>query len=119
MTTFMNDYDRQFAIQRFIRASKPNRLALAIMVDRLAEWADFNSDGWAYWAPPRNAAKRAVEHIASTTNRANDEQEREDITEEEMLAAVRPVKAFLTRMQVTGDRREIILRSTRPMFEVI
>lgn len=128
---FMNDYDIAYARDRFTRNSKPNRLALAIMVDRLREWADAHSDGWAYWSKPRNAAAGAIAHIESTTNRANMVQEDVDITEDEMLAAVRPIKAFLTRKSkvphglhpgrpmVTAEERELILRSTRPMFEVI
>lgn len=116
---FMNDYDLYFARQRFTRASTPNRLGLTIMVERLADWADENSDGWAYWPKPVNAAAKAIALIESTTNTANDEQERADATDEQVAAAVRPVKAFLTRQGVDAERKELILRSTRPMFEVI
>jgi len=115
----MNDYDLAFARQRFIRASKPNRLGLVIMVERLAEWADENSDGWAYWSKPRQAAQSAIAHIESRTNRENDQQERYDISDRDLELAVRPVKAFLTRQKVPADRVELILRSTRPLFEVI
>lgn len=118
---YMNDYDIAFARQRFGRGSTPNRLALAIMVERLAELADDISDGWAYWPKPCRAAARAIELIESRTSRENDEQERNDITEAEMLAAVKPVKAFLTRHRqiIRPERAELVLRSTRPMFEVI
>src|SRR5690242_2090099 len=116
---FMNDYDLQFARLRFTRDNAPNRLALAICVDRPREWADTVSDGWAYWDKPCKAARNAIELIDGL-NRAD---ERVDITETEMLTAIRPIKQFLTRMakqphglhpgrpMVTDDERELILRS--------
>lgn len=111
MSRYMNDYDIQHARARFTRSSTPNRLALAIMVDNLATWANQRSDGWAYWQAPRKAAARAVDAIYSTTNAANDEQERNDITDDDMAAAARPVKAFLTRHKASAAEREHILRS--------
>lgn len=124
---FMNDYDLEMAQRRFTRDTAPNRLALAITVNRLREWADTVSDGWAYWPKPAKAAANAMELIDGL-NRAD---ERNDITEQEMLTAVRPIKSFLSRMaktqhglypdrpMVTADERELILRATQPMFEVI
>lgn len=108
---FMNEYDRTGAIHRFTRASKPNRLALALVVDNLATWTDNHSDGWAHWPKPARAAAAAMHHIVSTTHAENERQESEDITEAEMRAAVRPIKAFLTRHRVPADQRELILRA--------
>lgn len=109
----LNDYDLNFARQRFTRSGTPNRLALVLVVSNLAGWTDAHSDGWAYWAKPRQAAQRAIALIESRTNRENDEQERHDITDAEMLAAVRPIKAFLTKHKhlVTAEDREVILRA--------
>lgn len=125
----MNDYDIMNARARFGRGTTPNRLALAIMIERLANWADVHSDGWAYWTKPRQSAQRAIGLVESRTYRENDQQEREDITQAELDAAVRPVKAFLTRMAretnrhgnplVSPAERELILRSTQPLFVVI
>jgi len=110
---FMNDYDLEYARQRFARASKPNRLALTLMVANLAEATNQVSDGWAYWPKPCRAAAKAIALIESTTNAANEAQEREDVTDAEMAAAVRPVKAFLTRHRqvFSAEQREQILRS--------
>lgn len=110
---YMNDWDLQSARSRFTRSTTPNRLALVMVVDNLREWTDFHSDGWAYWPLPARAAKKAMEHIVSRTSRENDEQERNDITDAEMQAAVRPIKAFLTKHRdiVTPDAREMILRA--------
>lgn len=110
---YMNDYDIEFAVRRFTRASKPNRLALALVVQNLAEETNWVSDGWAYWPKPARAADKAMALIESRTSRENDEQERVDITDAEMLAAVRPIKAFLTRNAsvYSAERRERILRA--------
>jgi hypothetical protein len=108
---YMNAYDIATARSRFTRSTKPNRLALALVVDNLREWADMHSDGWAYWPKPARAADAAMAHIESRTSRENAEQETYDITEEQMLAAVRPIKAFLTRERVSADDRERILRA--------
>lgn len=107
----MNDSDLDYAVRRFASAAKPNRLALALVVRNLAEWADQNSDGWAYWTKPRQSAQRAIALVESTTWSANAEQEDHDLTDAETLAAVRPIKAFLTRQKVPADQRERILRA--------
>lgn len=114
---FMNDYDIAYALRRFMPrggpsdSPTPNRARLAVLVNNLADWTNENSDGWAYWAPPLKAAQRAIALVESTTNAANDEQERHDATDAEVAAAVRPIKAFLTRQKVSADERETILRS--------
>lgn len=108
---YMNDYDLDNARSRFTRATCPNRLALVMVVDHLREWANNHSDGWAYWPKPARAADRAMSLIESRTYAENQEQERHDITDEEMLAAVQPIKSFLTRQKVSAEAREIILRA--------
>jgi hypothetical protein len=109
---YMNDYDLYSARSRFARADTPHRLALAEVVDNLREETDQVSDGWAYWPKPARAADKAMALIESRTSRENDEQERTDITEAEMLAAVKPIKAFLTRHKdvYSDEARERILR---------
>lgn len=108
---FMNDYDLHSARNRFGRGDTPNRLALAMVVDNLREWTNQNSDGWAYWPKPCRAAAKAMELIDSTTNEGNRAQEREDISDAEMRAAVKPIKAFLTREGVSERDRATILRA--------
>ena len=108
---YMNYYDLAMARSRFTRSATPNRLALVMVVDNLREWADQNSDGWAYWPKPCRAAAPAMRLIDSTTNAENNRQEREDITDAQMRRAVVPIKAFLSRQRVSADARERILRS--------
>lgn len=107
---FMNEYDIEFARSRFTRSATPNRLGLVLVIERLAEWTNNNSDGWPYWSKPCQAAQRAIALVESRTSRENDEQERVDITDAELTAAIKPIKAFLTRQNVRQDDRDLILR---------
>ena len=121
---YMNDYDLDYARRRFTRASCPNRLALVLVIDQLRHWTDGNSDGWAYWPKPCRAAQKAIDHVYSTTNAANEAQEAHDITDAEMRAAVVPIRSVLTRHKhkLGSADREMILRAvdspTSP-FEVV
>ena len=105
----MNDCDIHMAQRRFRRGGTPYRAALVFTVTELRNWADNNSDGWAYWCKPVQAAQRAISHIASTTNEENDRRAREDISPEEFKAAIRPIKSFLTRQNVSDADRKLIL----------
>jgi hypothetical protein len=107
----MNEFDIECARRRFTRACTPNRLALVMVVEHLAEWANNNSDGWAYWPKPCRAAEQVISLIESRTYAENKAQEDIDITDAVMRAAVKPIKAFLTRHKVRSEDREIILRS--------
>lgn len=111
---YMNDYDRLNAISRFTQATKPNLLALALVVDNLAGWADDNSDGWAYWPKPVRAAQRAIELIEQGLQDERDHGCRSrpgmtgvvefvDITDAELVAAIKPIRAFLTRQGVSKE----------------
>ena len=111
---FMNEYDRTGAIYRFARSGLvPNRLALAYVVDDLATWTDNHSDGWAYWPKPCRAAAKAIALIESTAYPEYERREREDITAAELAAALRPIKAFLTRQGVSDADRAEILRAVQ------
>lgn len=64
----------------------------------LMEWANQNSDGWAYWPKPARAAKKLMELIERDgTSRWRFDDERTDATQAEYKAALRPIKAFRTR----------------------
>lgn len=93
---FMNEFDIAEALSRF-GDETPRRAELALAVSRLAEWANSNSDGWAYWPKPCRAAAKAMEQIDPTTWADIERMESEDCTEAEFRAALRPIKSFLTR----------------------
>lgn len=110
---YMNDYDIAQARSRYGRGETPNRLALVLVIDNLAEWTNRHSDGWAYWPKSCRSAAKAIELVESTAYPEYERRQHEDITDAEMQAAVRPIKAFLTRHAhlVSADEREQILRA--------
>jgi len=97
---YMNDYDLDIALRRFAQGRTPNRLRLTVVVPNLADWANDNSDGWAYWPKPARAAEKAMLLIQSTTYAENQEQESTDATDADVTSALTPIKAFLTRQGV-------------------
>jgi hypothetical protein len=80
---------------------------------RLIEWADTHSDGWAYWPKPAQAARQLMERIQDQERKARSSYPKYDMTYNERDAALRPIKAFITR-QISGggadesDRRFIL-----------
>jgi hypothetical protein len=69
----------------------------------LVAWTDRNSDGWAYWRKPKDAAAKLVALIGGEEHPegrrgAYFDREREDATEAKLGAALRPIKSFRTRM---------------------
>jgi hypothetical protein len=97
---FMNDHDIEDAAVRL--RGCPN-LSIGVMVlARLAGWTNRNSDGWAYWPKPTNAARRLMELLQSADRF---DPNPIDVTEEELRRTFTPIKAFLTRQGV--DHAEI------------
>ena len=62
----------------------------------LVDWANRNSDGWAYWPKPCRAA-RALQELIGDTRAYLDDPERADVTVEQLKRAYRPLRAFATR----------------------
>jgi hypothetical protein len=72
----------------------------------LRDWANSNSDGWAYAPKPANAAKqlmRLVEGDGTAQYRFGD---REDATEARLRSAYSPIKAFRTRCLKAGMKAD-------------
>lgn len=103
---FMNDLDLMEAEHLYDPATTPNRAYVAATVNALRDWANRNSDGWAYWPKPARAAARAMELIDGTTWDDLQRLMAEDVTDAETAAALRPIRAFLTRQ---GVRHETVL----------
>jgi hypothetical protein len=106
---FMNSYDLERAVRFYDEDTTPRRLHLAYAVANLAEWANNNSDGWAYWPKPCRAAEKAIRLIDSTTNAENEAKRRTDCTEAEHKAATVAIRSFLTRHGVTPEIKAAIL----------
>ena len=94
---FMNDYDIEIAQYRYSQGETPNREKVADAVAKLADWADNNSDGWAYWPKPAKAAEKAMSLLDPRDYKEYVRFEDEDATDAEITAAFRPIKSFLTR----------------------
>ena len=101
---FANDYDRHRFQQRFNNNTGfPVLGRAADNLAALADWADQNSDGFHSWPKPLRAAQGLIALLEDAEKR-----EREswstgrmaDATTAELTAALRPVKAFLTRQGV-------------------
>lgn len=92
---FMNEHEIDEAVRRFDRGDTPNLLAGAEALDRLCRWTNSNSDGWAYWKLPLNAARKLMELL-----QAADRFDPTDCTEAQLKAALVPIKSFLTKRGV-------------------
>lgn len=106
---FMNAYDIERATHRFSVRTTPNRVKAARVLARLAQWTNSNSDGWAYWPKPTRAAARLMALVDGTTSADLRVMLSIDATDAELAAALRPVKAFLTRQDVNQTSRDFIL----------
>jgi len=94
--SWMNEWDIEEALRRFKNPETPNLYDGAMVLDRLAAFTNRNSDGWHVWNVPSNAAKNLQTLLTSV-----DRWEPVDVTEAEIDKALRPIKAFYTRLQ--GD----------------
>ena len=92
---FMNEWDIGNAQRRY--ADHPVLGPATTTLRRLADWANENSDGWAYWPKPCRAAAQLMELIEGNgTNRALAEAD-ERATPAAYRKALAPIKAFRTR----------------------
>lgn len=95
---YWNEYDIERAIGVSTNPDRPNRLTGILYMARLMNWTNANSDGWAYWRKPVNAAQRLMELLDS-----GDQWDPEDVELKELRKACTPIKAFLTRQGVDHD----------------
>jgi hypothetical protein len=95
---FWNEYDVEQALRRATNPDRPTRLRGILVVLRLMNWTNANSDGWAYWPKPVRAANRLMELLDS-----GDRWEPEDVEPKDLRKACAPIKAFLTRQGVDHD----------------
>lgn len=96
MTFILNEYEvddaQREAAQDFYR---PNAQEAALTLGRLVDWTNSNSDGWAYWRKPSNAATKLQNLVQRVYGYGADSDT--DLTAREVKAAYTPIKAFLTR----------------------
>jgi hypothetical protein len=109
MALYVNDYEVEDMMRRFGEGETPNLLAGAYTLSLLMRWTDRNSDGWAYWALPKNAAMKLM-----TLLKAPDRFDPVDCTEAELRKAYTPIKAFLTRQN--ADHEDVFPTPPTPAF---
>jgi hypothetical protein len=98
---FMNTYDIEDAAQRF--ANHPILGPATKTLENLCEWANHNSDGWAYWPKPARAAAKLMEMIERDGTWQWRNSYREDVTVAEYRKALAPIKAFRTKQGADCD----------------
>lgn len=105
---WMNEWEVRALPDRFDASEQPNAERGARILLNLLVWTNNNSDGWAYWRKPSNAAERLMDSLQAVRSayfRGDDT----DMSAEALALALRPIKAFLTRQKVDADTREWIV----------
>jgi hypothetical protein len=101
MAEYLNDYEAADAERLFtISGLTPNLTHAARIICELISWTDSNSDGWPYWAKPRNAAAALIMLVGGSRREMLSGRRVEDISEDDLNRALRPLKAFLTKQKV-------------------
>lgn len=89
--------------------SVPNLIEATETLHNLMRWTNDNSDGWHVWPKPSRAANRlmeAIDGVVRVYRGFNWQSELYDISDADLKAALRPIKAFLTRHGV--DHAEVL-----------
>ena len=103
---WMNEMDVQDAQQNFDPAEVPNLAMGAFVLGNLVDWTNSNSDGWPYWNKPAKAADVLMNLLQEHTYAARfghyqgSSERLHDVSEVDLMKALRPIKAFLTRQGV-------------------
>lgn len=106
MAFIMNEYDVEEALDLFPEDETPNLLAGARLLYRLVRWTNAHSDGWPYWSKPSTASVRLQTLLHDHTYAARfgyyqgTAERLHDVSEADLAATLRPIKAFLTRQGV-------------------
>lgn len=118
MPRFMNTYDVEEAVHTY--ASHPVLGPAVRTLENLVEWTNRNSDGWAYWHKPSQAAARLMDFIHGPEGTRRWDTERSDATPEALAKALVPVKAFRTRQHADFEiLTELPPPPPEPVGEVI
>lgn len=100
---WMNEYEIDEAVEDLepVADEFPRLAEAAAVLQRLKNWTNGHSDGWPYWQKPSRAANRLMEALNVSRLQVRFRPDLvEDMTDAELKAALRPIKAFLTRQGV-------------------
>ncbi len=94
---YWNEFDIEDGIRRF--GPSCHNLTMGVLIlTRLMNWANRNSDGWADSPKPARSANKLMELMDGV-----DHWDPEDVTLGEIRRASAPIKGFLTRQGVDHD----------------
>ena len=96
---YVNEYDLADMARRFDPETCPVLATGVLILVRLANWTNRNSDGWAYWPKPVRAASRLMDLLESV-DRWEPEK---DLSVADLNRALTPIKAFATRQGFDYD----------------
>ena len=91
---YMNTHDMTQALRRHNNPAIVEAVAQVII---LSEWANENSDGWAYWPKPARAAAQLMRLIMGNGTYEYADWAEANVTPAMVRKAVVPIKAFRTR----------------------
>jgi len=100
--TFLNSYDIEEAqIKASQELARPNLQAAVLTLARLHDWANDNSDGWAYWPKPSRASQK-LQEVVHTRYFGRDAHhfDNADVSAVDLRKGSATIKAFLTRQGV-------------------
>lgn len=102
MAFILNEDDIQHALGtiEWQNDHGPNLVVAITTLNKLVNWVNDNSDGWAYWSKPTAASKKLQQLVHDRLFGAWDARVAEDITTAELRAALTPIRSFLTRQGV-------------------
>lgn len=104
---WMNEYEVRSMPDRFDAEDQPNAERGARVLLNLLAWTNSNSDGWPYWQKPSNAAGKLMDLLREIDRGGRGDGA--DLDAAELAAALRPIKAFLTRQKVDEATRTWII----------
>lgn len=97
--TWMNEFDVEDMTRRYGTDSLLGPAVLTLQA--LVVWTNSHSDGWPYWSKPAKAADKLMDLLQQHdrwARRAAMHLPHEPATDVAVKAALRPIKAFRTRM---------------------
>lgn len=103
---WLNEMDVEDSVRRAGMYDMPVAEEGARRLRNFMDWVNENSDGWAYWRKPQAASKKLSTALYVRFFGRRDQAPREDITPEELKAALTPIKSLLTRHG--ADWREVL-----------
>ena len=97
---FLNEYEVYELGAEVRESGMQNAHRAQIVLKRLVDWTNQNSDGWPYWSKPSRAATQLQNALYSRFRGAFQNRVEADMTDAELKKAFSPIKAFMTRQNV-------------------